>query len=137
LEPLVLYLSRQLGLGVSCNALCQELLDDQSLLGRAYPRVCRSRVAAQLRAQTKIRKALDCSFKPLFAWFLERKAGQTWDVVSKQVVLAGSVKEARVLASEKAGEEGARCWLSGRRSTCTRLPSVEGPARALVNNYAG
>ena len=133
--PLVSYILDKLAMGISTAKVCQELLEDHSLPGRAYSRPLRVHCVASLRAQDVVRKKLGCSFKPSLLWFLERQGSKSeWEQLKNCVVQASSVSEARSLAAERAGSEGSKIWLNSRESTCSRLPT-ENNSRVLAETY--
>lgn len=135
--PLIRYIGLLLEQGRSPDEVAGELLEDTSLPGRAYPPKIRTQVAEQLKAQARIRKTLGCEYKPSLVFKLDRippKDGDQWDVVVSQIVQASTEKEARQLASQKAGDEGKKVWMNPRKSTCTRIPDGHGP-RVLLDKY--
>jgi hypothetical protein len=135
LMPLARYLGDQLAIGRSVTDVAQELRDDASLPGRAYPAKFRASLAKQLLAQDKIRRKMGCAFRPSLVFKLDRvNQDGEWEVVNSQVVQASTEKEARHLASLKAGQEGKETWLNPRLSTCGRLPDGGGP-RVIVDKY--
>lgn len=136
LMPLARYLGDQLAQGRTIGDVAKELLDSDSLPGRAYSPAIRVSIAKQLKAQDKIRRRMGCAFRPTLIFKLDRVlgTGDQWDVVNSQVVQASNKKEARQLASTKAGNEGAKVWLDPRRSTCTILPDGSGH-RVILDKY--
>lgn len=66
----------------------------------------------------------------------KRQEWQPWyDKAFAFVVRAGDEKAARVLASKKAGDEGAAAWLNVEASTCVELDK-EGLAEVIIRDYA-
>lgn len=60
-----------------------------------------------------------------------------YDEASAFVVLANTPREARQLASERAGDEGAKTWLDPKLSKCARLPNRPRPMVILRDFNAG
>ena len=70
-------------------------------------------------------------------WLLEAIEGVDYDCAAGFVVRAETHIEARKLASEDAGEEGATYWLDAARSTCRRLKEDGRPGTILQDFRAG
>ena len=134
MKALMSYLADRLAMGVPSSVVQRELLDDRSLPGRAYSRALRVHCAASLRAQTQVRRRLGCPFVPKFVFFLARKDHTHWEQVRKQVVQAGSAREAREIAATHHGDEGPAVWKDSRRTDCTRLPD-DGASWLVVQEY--
>jgi len=136
LMPLLRYIGDQISQGRTIRDVAGELLDSKSLPGRAYSPALRVSIAKQLKAQDKIRRKMGCAFRPTLIFKIDRVlgTGDQWDVVNSQIVQASNEKEARQLASTKAGDEGTKVWLDPRRSTCSRLPDGSGH-RVILDKY--
>lgn len=57
-----------------------------------------------------------------------------WDVAVGFVVCARTELEARVLAAQKAGDEGASYWLEAAQTDCMRL-EPDGPPRIVLRDF--
>ena len=54
-------------------------------------------------------------------YLLERKGGHGYDEAGGFVVAAPTAAEARILAGEDSGDEGAGAWEGTTRSTCRKI----------------
>lgn len=140
MNHLLRYIGGELAKGRSPEDLAQEILDPDSLVGRAFPEnSTRQNIAAQLVAQQVVRERLGCPYTPMFPWLLERKINDKddgWDlgVINRAVVQAPSGAEARNIMARKAADEGPKTWLRETKSSCIKLPD-SGPARVIVDLY--
>lgn len=67
-------------------------------------------------------------------YLIERKNDIGWDEMISQLIRAKSQKEARKLASENTGDEGAGVWLDKSRSTI-EIISPKGKSCVIMDHY--
>jgi len=60
-----------------------------------------------------------------------------WDEADGFVVQCDRAKEARQIASENAGDEGAEVWLDPKRSTCEKIDPHRKTPRLILKSYHG
>ena len=70
-------------------------------------------------------------------WLLERIGKSRYDEYVGHVIRAGSEDEARAIAAEKPGDEGAAVWTEPAHSTCTPVAEAGETGIILSDFHAG
>ncbi len=69
-------------------------------------------------------------------WLLKRHANvPVYDVADGFVVRATTAEEARRLATDQAGDEGASTWTDDRDSSCAEL-TADGPSKVVLRDFS-